>query len=378
MSFRALLVTPDDQAAKALESVLSRFALAAERSPYSEALGLVSQQKFQSVLVDFDDAASAAAILEHLGTLPVVNHPVTIALLSDREKVRHAFAAGANFAIFKPVSVEQSEGALLAATALVRCERRSCLRVPVQVAIRLQLQSDHAVEIEGILLDVSESGIDVLAKQPLCPAAMVLARFSLPNSPGAMEVAGEVAWANPNGESGIRFTDIKDDVRSSLAGWVEQNARPALDTQGNPLPGCTLTDLSLGGCYIETSSPLPERTVVALSLTVEETGLQTEGFVRVMHPGRGMGVEFTNTSEQREQMSRFIQYLRERAGVRPELLVLPKTLAVSSETLGSAADDIEDPLLELLRSHEAFSEDTFLDTLRSQRAAEVLESPATQ
>jgi PilZ domain len=207
---------------------------------------------------------------------------------------------------------------------------------------------------------------------------MVLARFSLPNSSAAMDVAGEVAWANPNGESGIRFTDIKDDVRSSLAGWVEQNARPALDTKGNPLPGCTLTDLSLGGCYIETSAPLPERTVVALSLTVEEVGLQTQGFVRVMHPGRGMGVEFAITSEQREQISRFIQYLRERAGVRPELLVAPKTLAVSSETLGSAADDIEDPLLDLLRSHEAFSEDTFLDTLRSQRAAEVLESPATQ
>jgi len=378
MSFRALLVTPDDQAAKALEPVLARFALAAERSPYSQALGLISQQKFHSVLVDFDDAASAAAILENLASLPADNHSVTIALLSDREKVRHVFGAGANFVIFKPISEEQSEGALLAATALVRCERRSCLRVPLHVAIRLQLQCDHGVEIEGIILDVSESGIDVVAKQPLSPAAMVLARFDLPNSPTAFDLAGEVAWANPNGESGIRFTDISDGVRSALAGWVVQNARPALDTKADPLPGCTLTDLSLGGCYIETSSPLPERTVVALSLTLEEAGLQTEGFVRVMHPGRGMGVEFVIASEQREQISCFIQYLSERAGVQPELLVFPKTLALSRETLSSASDDIEDPLLDLLRTHEAFSENTFLDTLRSQRAAEVLESPATQ
>ena len=116
MSFRALLVTKDDQAAKVLEPVLAGFGLTVERAVYSDALGLVSQQKFHIVLADFDDPHGAALIFESASNLRSENHPVTVALLSDREKVRHAFGAGANFVVFKPISAEQSEGALLAAT----------------------------------------------------------------------------------------------------------------------------------------------------------------------------------------------------------------------------------------------------------------------
>ena len=35
--------------------------------------------------------------------------------------------------------------------------------------------------------------------------------------------------------------------------------------------------------------------------------------------------------------------------------------------LGELPDEMEDPLLDLIRNHEAFSEETFLEALRSQR-----------
>jgi len=37
------------------------------------------------------------------------------------------------------------------------------------------------------------------------------------------------------------------------------------------------------------------------------------------------------------------------------------------------SDDLEDPLLDLIRNHQAFSEEMFLQTLKSQRSAEFVE-----
>jgi CheY-like chemotaxis protein len=369
MSFRALLVTKDDNAAEVLTPILSSFGLSAHRSAYSDALCLVGEQKFEAVLIDFDDPHSATLVLQKIAGGPFEKHPVTVALLSDKNKVRSVFGGGANFAVYKPLSSEQAEATLRAAVALMKRERRNSYRVPIQVPVKLVLQAhEGAPELEGILLDLSETGMDVLAPQPLYPSARLRARFTLPNSPSESEIEGEVAWANPNGESGVRFLDTPDSLRFALHCWIREHSNQDVPEEPEPVAGCKLTDLSLGGCYIETASPFPERTQVLLILRAEGVELKAQGLVRVMHPTRGMGVEFAvRTAEQRRHTETFIQFLTSRPGISPELLVSPQTLAPASDAICVQADDVDDPLLDLLRNHESFSEEMFLQTLRSQR-----------
>jgi hypothetical protein len=57
-----------------------------------------------------------------------------------------------------------------------------------------------------------------------------------------------------------------------------------------------LTDISLGGCYLEIMSPLPVLTYVSLVLTLEEQRLQAKGQVVVSHPHFGMGIQFIDLS----------------------------------------------------------------------------------
>ena len=95
MSFRALLVSKDDQAVETLTPVLSNFGLTVHRCLYRDALCLVSEQKFHAVLVDFDDPHSATLTFENLSAARFRAHAVTVALLADRSKVRNAFGAGA-------------------------------------------------------------------------------------------------------------------------------------------------------------------------------------------------------------------------------------------------------------------------------------------
>jgi CheY-like chemotaxis protein len=372
MSFQALLVVTKDDAAVPLKQVLSGFGLSVQCCSHSGATGRLKGQKFDAVVVDFDDPASATLILQQASKSASGAGAITAALLSDRSKVRLAFRAGANFVLYKPVTTEQAEASLRAAVALMKRQRRRSQRVPVQLPV--SLHPDNSAEIEGILLTLSENGMEILSSQPMNNGTLFAFRFALPEGGSDIQGRAEIAWSNPNGQAGARFVDLAEEHRTGVKKWLAASA-PALPPDAvEPVLQCTLTDLSLGGCYVETQSPFPERVGVVLCLKLASMEVQAEGVVRVMHPATGMGIEFASrTLEQREQVHKFIDFLSSRPGTTPELQVLPGTSVATDLGEAQAGEQLEDPLLELLRNHEALNQEEFLEELRQQRTtAEVL------
>jgi len=99
--------------------------------------------------------------------------------------------------------------------------------------------------------------------------------------------------------------------------------------------------------------------------------LKTEGVVRVMHPEKGMGVEFTQTtSEHRAMLEKFLGLLTENRNILPELMVEPEGLEMDSQgrqsTTASLGEE-EDALIGLFRNQAALSADSFHTELRKQR-----------
>jgi hypothetical protein len=71
---------------------------------------------------------------------------------------------------------------------------------------------------------------------------------------------------------------------------------------------CHLTDISTGGCYVETPEPFPKGTQVEMLVRTEDFKFRSMGIVKVAHPGFGMGVEFSaQTAAQRDQVQRLIK-----------------------------------------------------------------------
>jgi hypothetical protein len=134
---------------------------------------------------------------------------------------------------------------------------------------------------------------------------------------------------------------------------------------------CKLTDLSLGGCYVQTESPFPQSSAVDLCLRAAGMEIHAEGLVRVMHPGHGMGIEFpARTEEQRKSVGDFIEFLTGQPGATPQLEISPRSLvanAVDLSRTASAEADADDPLLELLWTGPALEEEAFLAELQRQR-----------
>ena len=206
MILQALLVSKDDLTAETLIQVLAQFGVAVDRSNAADvALTRLAEERFDQVIVDFDDPEAASLLLEACRRIagPDRKPPVTIALLHDASQIRSILGAGAHFILTKPIAHEQAQNTLRAATALLKRERRQSFRVAVQAAVSIRIDDSNTVE--GILLDLSAGGMDVLAAKPLPSAALLRVSFELPDSSGGIEGDAEVAWSTANGQTGLRF-----------------------------------------------------------------------------------------------------------------------------------------------------------------------------
>jgi DNA-binding response OmpR family regulator len=374
MILQALLVSKDDLTAETLTQVLANFGVAVDRTSAADvAVARLEEEHFDQIIVDFDDPGTASLVLEGNRRQPSPkqgNPAVTVALLRDTSQIRAILGAGAHFILIKPLTHDQAHATLRAATAMLKRERRQSFRVPVQAAV--SIRTEETPHLEGILLDLSSGGMDVLSAKPLPSAA--LAHFSFELSDGNVQVEGdaEVAWSSANGQTGLRFLDMDVRMREKLNEWLTSHSQEAMPEEPDPVSHCKLTDMSLGGCYVETESPFPQSSAVDLCLKAAGMEIHTEGLVRVMHPSHGMGIEFpARTEEQRKSVGEFIEFLTKQPGATPELEISPRALQASAEELNptAAESETDDPLLELLRTGDSLEQVQFLEDLHRQRTS---------
>ncbi len=370
MMLQALLVSKDDQTAETLIHVLAQLGAAVVRSSAAEAaVARLNEASFDLVLADFEDPETASLMLESCRQLVGTNRnlPVTVALLADARQIRVIVGSGAHFVLTKPVSPEQALATLSAATAILKRERRQAPRVAVQVPVSIRVDQDN---FEGIVLDLSTGGMDVLLAKPVSSSCLVVVLFDLPDGL-RIEADAEVAWSTANGQIGLRFLEMDSKIREQLGEWLKSHSTNSLPEESLAIGQCKLTDLSLGGCYVESESPFPQSSAVDLCLKAAGMELHAEGLVRVMHPSHGMGIEFpARTEEQRKGVADFIECLTGNPGAHPELEISPRALVANAADFSQAdatGGNAEDPLVELLRTGGGMDQEEFLSELSRQR-----------
>jgi CheY-like chemotaxis protein len=370
MTLKCLLFCSDDKIVRVLRRVLSDLEIAVEHCVDADsAIRKLTRQRFEAVIVDCTDEKVASLVLRSARSAPCNKRAVAVAVVDGQKALRSAFELGAHFVLYKPVSSERAKASFRAARALMKCERRRNTRIAIQIPVTL-VAADESGQQSTVSTDLSEGGMALQQFRRTKKANRVRVQFTLPGTDSKIDCAGEFAWENAGRQSGVRFVDLSTENRDQLNAWLKQHS-PDMDVDDPPV-GCKLTDLSLGGCYLEMASPFPVRTKLVLSMKVAQLEVEAQGMVRVMHPEVGMGVELTqNTSEQRTQVEKFIQALMNSNGVLPELLVKPEGIDNREEALSISrdTDEIEDPLLDLFRIKSELTTDEFQFELRKQRGS---------
>jgi c-di-GMP-binding flagellar brake protein YcgR len=367
MSLQALLFCSDEKVVRVLRRVLSELEIGIEQCTEAEsAIHQLTRRRFEAVIIDCSDQRTASRVLRSARTAPVNKRAVAVAILSGQAGLGGGVDLGAHFVLHQPLSPERAKTSFRAVRALMKRERRRNARIPLETPVTLQV-NDGAGQLRATTTDLGEGGMAVqLAHRPQNLGSVAI-QLPLPGTEHIIECTGEVAWENPGRQLGLRFADLAPEMRDRLKAWLESRA-PEFEEDDPPAP-CKLTDLSLGGCYLETGSPFPVRTRIILSMEVAAAQIRAEGVVLVMHPELGMGVEFTQTTEQqREHVEKFIHALTNSNGAPPELLVAPEGLdIVESAVVAKIAGAPEDPLLELFRKKSNLAPDAFQIELRRQR-----------
>jgi hypothetical protein len=79
---------------------------------------------------------------------------------------------------------------------------------------------------------------------------------------------------------------------------------------GTPL-FANLTDVSLGGCYIETSTILAAGSKIKVGFSMDDASLSAEGVVARLDPGSGLAVQFRELNrEGRERMLKILEFVQ--------------------------------------------------------------------
>lgn len=369
MDLKSLLLCSDEKIVRVLRRTLGDLDISVEHCTSSEsALRFLTRERFEAIIVDCA-GPGATAVLLSARLAPCNKRAVAIAILDPEVGLRSAFEIGAHFILYKPVSVERAKSSFRAARALMKKERRHNARVVVRIPVEMS-NLDSGARFKINTVDLGEGGLAVTLPRRSRPQGRWQLSFKLPGSNTAVQATAEFAWEGTGDQVGLRFIDQAPELISQLREWIERNS-PDVEKDDPPVR-CQLTDLSLGGCYLEITSPFPISTRVTLSMKAAGLELKTEGVVRVMHPERGMGVEFTQrTAEHRAFLEKFLQLLTENREMLPELMVEPEGLetdlpANSHEFLAGSSEP-EDALLDLFRGKAALPADLFVAELRKQR-----------
>jgi len=355
MALTSLLVCSDRHAVQVLSRILRDLSIAVEPcGDLRMARARLEDRHFDALLVDCQDGSAAVALIAQARDTPTNKSIVVIAVVSEEQEVGAIFAKGANFVLHRPISHERAAHSMRAARDLMRNERRVRTRIPVQADTSITYADKE--NVPASLLDVSEDGISLHSDNKLPPYGKVYFQFALPGSASLIRLSGEVMWQDSSGRVGIRFAQVPGVSRRLLNHWLQAKISSSSEvaasgsesstgsddpslrlsaglgllsvsagdrrnisrypcclgvkvyrTDSNVATRCTLIDVSPGGCYIQSNETFPSGTSLELVVRTEDLRLRVCGTVQSMHPGFGMGVEFTlRTEDHRKQVQQLI------------------------------------------------------------------------
>lgn len=365
MALKSLVLCSDDKIVRVLRRILGDLDINLELCSESQgALRKLTRQRFEAIIVDCE-AQGASDVLRSARSAACNKFAVAVAIVEPEVGLRAAFGLGAHFVLYKPVSSERAKSSFRAARALMKSERRRNARVAVQIPV-MMTSPNLGGTMKVNTVDVSEGGMAVSLPKGRKPTGRWHISFALPGTQQSVDLTAEFAWEGSSAQAGLRFLQTAPDVTLKLRGWLQQNS-PETEQEDPPIR-CQLSDLSLGGCYLELPSPFPVATRVILSMRAASVEVRAQGLVRVMHPDKGMGVEFVQaTPEHRSAVEKFLGVLTQNRALLPELLVQPDGLEAEPSRTNLAPENSDDPLLQLFYG-DTLPTDEFHEALRKQRA----------
>lgn len=195
-------------------------------------------------------------------------------------------------------------------------ERRKFVRLDVA------LESYLNNEIKGVMKTLSLGGCSIETESPVHIDSPVCVKIFMGGE--SFEVDGDVLYSTKETSYAIRFNQPSNEQSLRLIKMIEtihttsglqRSARVSL--QSNAVldhESALITNISEGGCFIQTSSAFNSNDIVEVRFKIKEEDLHLAGQVRWAEP-KGIGIEFL--SAEPLQISTIARYVSQKTTASP-------------------------------------------------------------
>src|SRR5436190_7129077 len=223
LALQSLLLCIDDKVVRVLRRVLGELEIGVDHCMDADsAVQKLTRQRYEAVIVDCTTLEVASRILKGTKAAPANKRAITVAILDSetedgQQALKSAFALGAHFVLFKPISLEKTKSSFRAVKALMKRERRRHARIPIELPVDLHI-TDGSGKVSTVTSDLGEQGMAIKSRDFKLPPSFQIS-FALPGKFGEIRCVGEVAW-QAKGLQGIRFSDVPPEASEQLKAWV--------------------------------------------------------------------------------------------------------------------------------------------------------------
>jgi CheY-like chemotaxis protein len=215
-----MVVSRDWQEISVLECILGglQMDVAVESEP-QKALARLTKCKVDALIVDCDLNGSGQFFRELQRDLPR-SSAIPLVIMGAAQGKRDMEDSGAMFAFDKPISVEQAVHTLSAARNLILDGRLRYHRAGIEVPVTLRGRNQK--NAEGQLINLSQGGLQIRVQDGFDAKDASRISFSLPGTDFGVHAQVEIAWADKQGNVGVRFVKMASQMKHTLRLWLAQ------------------------------------------------------------------------------------------------------------------------------------------------------------
>lgn len=185
----------------------------------SAALDRLSSDKFEAIVLDFDEITECPSILRNL---PRPNERlVVIAVASDHNKKESAARAGAMFVVERPVTPSEIRKVLGVAYGRMLREGQRYFRLGIELPVSVQTSSGTVRQCTT--LNLSQTGMAVKSLSSFIVGEPIQIIFVVPNTDISVSAAGKIIWDDKHGKTGINFECADELTQSRYHEWLHDH-----------------------------------------------------------------------------------------------------------------------------------------------------------
>lgn len=222
-----LIVSDDVRVHDVLLSAIHQFGGETHKATETTAaLAYISRRKLDGIFIDMR-IASAFSLVGSIRRGSSNRFSVVFSCSAEDEDATRLLSSGVNFVVHRTLNPEKVRSILESAVHLMVMERQRYWRHRLTVPVTLKASGK---EQRAVTANISRGGMAVRCRESLAPGSPINFILDLPDQ-SPIQGQGEIAWANIDGNMGIRFNLLGDQIKGTLWRWIERHGgnqfRPA-------------------------------------------------------------------------------------------------------------------------------------------------------